>query len=230
MSSEGNSDTPKAVGGISFIISLIGLTLIAISNLRSLPLLFSKEAVAFDGLSRFSMGLMGGVTFAIIACGGYLGVFLHEAKHAIVALMAGNKPKGFSVERSKGHFEYEYTKETAKYNAFIALAPYWFPLLTIPAFLFYFTSFGKHLTLVLIVGFFYGVDLYSGIKDIGKHQSDLKLIRGGFLVGALYIICAHLALGTTLIAWALEGFKGITQLAIALGIYLANFIAPVIGR
>jgi uncharacterized membrane-anchored protein len=128
---------------------------------------------------------------------------LHELKHSVLSNFAGNRAKGMKVLRDSGHFEYEFTKDTGKFNPFIALAPYFLPICTLPALLIAVSMFPKDSAYQLaIVGFCAGIDLLLCIRDISPHQTDFSAIRGGYPVGLAYVIAINLLFWCVLTIWA----------------------------
>lgn len=73
-------------------------------------------------------------------------VFGHELTHALAALMIGGRVKKFRVSKNSG------SVHLTKTNAFVALAPYCFPLYTALLILGFYTA-----------GFFWPVDRWEGI-------------------------------------------------------------------
>jgi hypothetical protein len=123
---------PIKVGGIAFFSTLAALLILALSNTVGLVLL-APQADPLRWI-YFLAGLAAG-WFIVRRLGpGRVGIFLHELKHRVISNLAGNREKSLKVADNSGEFEYEYTKYTARYNALIALAPYWFPLLFVPVF------------------------------------------------------------------------------------------------
>lgn len=163
--------------------------------------------------SRFSVGVILGLWFASMFIKGHLSVSIHELKHYILSQLVGNKFKGMRVRKHSGHVVYHYTPQTEKYNALIALAPYWFPLFTLPALLIA-LSISLELTkmVLMIVGFGYGVDLLLNIRDISPIQTDLTNINGGYNVGLAFVIAMNATLCTMLIAWVSLGTLGLKML------------------
>lgn len=203
----------KKVGGLAFFASLTFLALISINNLVVLPTIWGE-------------GSEGRVTFFII--GAALGVWLvhffvpkegnfstliHEYKHAILATLVGNKWKKLKVKGAGGKFSYAYTKETAGYNAFISLAPYYLLLFTIPTALIVF-SLGMIETRegLMILGFSIGCDQLMCWRDVSPVQTDLTSIRGGYRVAVSYVVAINIALVTIIVAWVIGGLDGLAAL------------------
>ena len=197
------------VGGIVFFLSLAFLTLLGLMNLILLPRLFFGDAWSRCGL--FGVGVFVGFSCAHFFVRGRISVLLHELKHSLLSGFVGNRWKQMAVERDQGHFEYSYSKQTAQYNAFIALAPYFLPVMTILAI--GLVCWHPNSTLQLVViGVGYGLDIWSGLRDVKPWQTDLTSIRGGYKIALTYITAAHLLIFTVLFAWVFQSSLGLRLL------------------
>lgn len=198
------------VGGIVFYLSLAFLSLLGVMNAVLLPRLFFGDAWGRSGL--FCVGIFVGISCAHFFVRGKLSVLLHELKHSILSSFIGNRWKQMAVQSDQGHFEYAYTKHTAQYNAFIALAPYFLPVTTLLAIALVFWHPSITLQLV-VIGSGYGLDLCCGLRDVKPWQTDLTSIRGGYKVALTYIAAAQLIIFTLLAAWVFQGGLGLRLLA-----------------
>jgi len=220
MSHDSVSDTEKQnkettessiVGGFAFFLSLAVLAplgfLFFVLSVAKIKGAETRIALAFIGSCIF------GALLAHSMIRDHLSVFLHEFKHALIALLVGNKYKGMKIGRKSGHMQYAYTKKTAHYNAFISLAPYIVPLCTIVAVvLTLLVTGGDPLFTVILIGLGYGADLLLNARDISPVQTDISLIRGGYLVGLLYIFSWNLLTTAIILAWAFKGSAGVSEL------------------
>jgi len=199
----------KKVGGLTFLASIPALLILDILIVRNLiPLIIENPPFLLWWILG---GSLLGVIFAPLFSEGRPYVFIHEVKHAIVSSLAGNKWKKMTVNADSGSFEYSYYKHTAHLNAFISLAPYWFPIISIPLWLLTLTNKNPE-ALRLAMGFALGLDLYMGIKDIGPHQTDLSTIRGGVKIAKSYIwLMITLVISLTILGGSLglAGFKAL---------------------
>ena len=117
------------------------------------------------------------------------------------------------INENSGSLQYEYTKKTAHYNAFIALAPYILPVFTCIASLITFAIQASNpLVPLAIIGVAYGIDVLMNARDISPIQTDISLIRGGFYVGLLYIMAWNMITSALALAWAFQGGAGIGEL------------------
>jgi hypothetical protein len=196
-------DTSKA-GGWSFFLSLGAAIIFA--PMLVVALLTRFDAVAFGRLLPFATAVGGGALLATFIIRGHIAVFIHELKHSIVANLVGNKARNFRIRKETGHFEYEFTEKTRKYNAFISLAPYWLPLFTLAGgAIGYAGWWSNHAVVALIVGVGWGIDLALIARDIGPHQTDFSNLRGGYRVGLTYVAALNTCVGALLFAWASGG-------------------------
>ncbi|MGI6525049.1 MAG: hypothetical protein ACOX2O_07160 [Bdellovibrionota bacterium] len=202
---------PKKSGGIAFFITLICLIFISLFNLISLPSLFDENSPS--NWLQFIIGVVIGLLIAEVFIVKHFSVACHELKHYLLAAFAGNKFKELCVKEKTGHYTYSYTKDSAKYNAMIALAPYWFPLMTIfAAFLAVPIYFSIPELTIPLIGIGVGADLLMNMRDISPHQTDLTYIRGGFKVALAFIISMNLTILTLIAAWVSQGLAGFKML------------------
>jgi hypothetical protein len=201
----------EVVGGFAFFLSLALLLptsilffLLAVLQIRDADM---KHAITFLGSATF------GALAAQSLIRGHISVLIHEFKHALISNLVGNKNKKMKVDRDSGHLVYSYTKKTAHFNAFIALAPYIVPVATfISVLLSIAIAPGDLLLTLIIIGLGYGADLLLNIRDISPIQTDITLIRGGYFVGLLYIAAWNLVTAALVLAWAFKGAAGIGAL------------------
>lgn len=211
-------------GGIAFFVSLGALIFLSLFNFFLLPELWDSLVIA--PLIRFGIGVFIGVWLAQGFLKGRFSVAIHEFKHRLISGLVGNKHKGFVVKKNSGEYRYEYTKETAQYNAFIALAPYWVPLFTGIALLLSLTLWRHNHTLIpLVVGVAYGVDLLMNTRDISPHQTDLTLTRGGYQVGVLYVIVMNATIFSYLISWVMQRLYGLKYLGYGLWQFVLHIVS-----
>lgn len=199
-------------GGLFFFTSLISLLFLSILNSLLLPTILTSTALT--PLLIFASSACLGACGAHYLIRHHISVFIHELKHSIASHFAGNKSKEMKINRDSGHFTYEFSKETAHLNAFIALAPYCLPLCTMPtlgvAYLFWHHD---ALMLVILVGAAFGADLVLNFRDVSPYQTDLTTIRGGYFIGLTYVVAMNLVIATFLLAWVMQGSTGLLRLA-----------------
>ena len=199
------------VGGFAFFLSLAllfptGLLLLALA-IRQVRQADISNVVIF--LAALALG----ASFAHRFMQGHLSVLIHEWKHELISSLVGNKNKRMEVGRDTGSLQYEYTKKTAHFNAFIALAPYIVPIFTFVGILITAALGSKHQSIALmIIGATYGADALLNARDISPVQTDISLIRGGYSIGLLYIISWNMLTTAIVLAWAFQGFNGVAEL------------------
>lgn len=223
--SENEEKKQKAsIGGVFFLVGIPCLAIVGLSSLKTLPKLWDSYALAAS--ARFAAGLILGIFLARIVVKGKLRVLIHEFKHSLVSGLVGNRAKSLHVNSETGHFEYEYSSETEKYNAIIALAPYWIPLFSI-----IFVAIGlfkltpSHLIWVFIVGIGYGIDLVCNFEEVSPHQTDLNTITGGFWVGLTYVLLINLTVFALLLAWVFQDLQGLKLVFYDLAVWIVNWIS-----
>ncbi len=165
----------------------------------------------------FVLGLILGAAFAAKFIYGWFSVFLHEMRHALLSNAVGNKWKDLVVQSKSGHFEYAYTKKTARFNAFVALAPYWLPVFTIVGGgVSLAAAYNLQNLLIVLIAFFYGIDLVLNFRDISPIQTDITQIKGGYGVGLFYIIFVNLFIFSLIAAWVSSGWVGLKFMVLEL--------------
>lgn len=202
----------EKVGGIWFYLSLL---FICISILIFLPswirIIISQSSIS--EWRQFIGALFFGVGISVVIIRGGLNTLIHELKHKVLSGLIGNKAKKVAIQGSEGSFEYEYTETTAKYNAFISLAPYFLPLFTLLTFPFWgFRYAWGDAVRIMILGAAYGIDITTAYRDIGPHQSDFSGIRGGYKVGIVYVLVINILIWMFLSAWIVGGFSALGKL------------------
>lgn len=203
---------PEKVGGLVFFLSLFFLLILNGLLILLVPTIFSGDHL-FRNWTYFVLGSALGYVSSSLLIRGRLAVFFHELNHKVLSGLLGNKPKKLKVGQDDGFFEYEYTKETAPYNAFISLAPYFFPLFTLFTLIIAMVNWRSvHHIAVLITGLGYGADLYLNTRTISPHQSDFSQLNGGYFVGILYVILISAAIFFFLASWVSDGAVGIAHL------------------
>ncbi len=208
MANELNGIEPTKAGGGFFFLSLLSLILLSMIVIPFVPALVDTGSIS--RLFKFSSGLIIGLLVGKYILPRRISVFIHELKHSIISNFAGNKAKGMKVTKNSGYFQYEYTKKSAKFNAFIALAPYFLPLFTIftlgISLVPQFSAF--HGLAIALVGVGYGTDLSLNFRDVSPYQTDFSMIHGGYRVGLVYVLCINFVIALLLLIWVLKGFVG----------------------
>ncbi len=203
----------ESLGGLFFYFSISSLCIVNLVHICSLFSVFSVGGLRFLGI--FLTAIFFGKYIANVFLTGYISVFLHEFKHSLFSGFVGNRPKKLKIGKNTGAFTYEYTRETAKYNAIIALAPYWTPLFTVPMLTMpYMLQIAPlHSVHTFLVGLAYGADLTMSIRDIGPHQTDFSRLTGGYFSGIIYVFLINSGTFFTLVAWIIADTKGLAGLA-----------------
>lgn len=208
MSQGKGKKTRLKLGGLAFFFSYLASLPLALAGIITVStiLFMTDEPLLLVTGAGFILGWWFGYTLLR----GEISVLIHEYKHAIFALFVGNKWKKLKLQGMSGAFHYAYTKDTAEYNAFISLAPYFLPVLTFIGLLFYpmirhANEFSATLFLIAV----HGAELYLQLKDATPIQTDLTDIRGGYWISLLYIIAMNICITSLLLLWILGGWDGL---------------------
>lgn len=150
---------------------------------------------------------------------------IHELKHAALVIITGNKLKEIKVGRTEGHVAYNVNEDTLHLEPFVLLAPYFFPLFSLPVFLCaVFLGEGNHLPFVWALGFALGIDLTTAANEVHGHQSDLRRIFGGFLATRSFIFGANLLWASLCLLWISGASKGFEEFGLVLGRIADQFL------
>ena len=131
--------------------------------------------------------------------------FIHELKHFILVVLSGNKVKDFHFDTHTGHVEFAMYSNKVHFGPFIAMAPYFLPLFSLPTLIacFVFEEWNKPM-LCILLGITLAADISMAYKEIHPHQTDFKKIFGGFLICALYLAGFHLMWTSLCLLWVLS--------------------------
>lgn len=195
------------VGGFAFYLSLLALIILSLICVPALLECFGPDSLI--RICIFIGGFLVGMSIAHTLFRGHISVFFHEIKHSAFSNIVGNRAKGLRIGKDSGHFEYTYTKDTAHYNAMIALAPYWFPLFMFPTLIAMFCVSLPPRLEVCIVAVAAGADFLMNMRDIGPHQTDFSNIRGGYTAGMFYVVAINLVVTSILLSWVLNDISGL---------------------
>ncbi len=173
---------------IAFWISIPCTFFIGSTFLITSLTLTSQHFFDHEKWALFLMSLLCGVLLLTLFRLERTRVFLHESKHALMVIVSGGKLRGFEVHRSTGQVTYEISDNHRSAGPIITLAPYCFPMLSLPVMVAALVlQDGHHLVFSLLLGFTLGIDLTMCIGEVRPAQSDFKQVQGGFLFAAMYI-------------------------------------------
>lgn len=190
----------QSVGGVAFFFGFLSLVFVLVLLIIFMLLFIRGAEIA--RLPTFALSLLVGFIASKFFITRNNGVYFHECRHAFVSGLVGNKAVKMEVERKTGSFEYKYSKDTAKYNALISLAPYTLPLWSVLSFVLVLIA---PLPATILIGLGLGADVEQWWRDLSPHQSDLTQITGGVLVGILFVVVSELVTIALLTSVALLG-------------------------
>ena len=182
---------------------LTGLGIIGLhAVLAHFPLETERWAVFGTGLLS-SMILVGAFKVSTLR------VLMHELKHGIVVKLTGNKLYNMKVGSQTGHVEYAMYEDRVHFAPIIALAPYFYPLLSLPTFIACVLLEDLYsIPLCLALGMALGTDVASAIAELHPNQTDFQKISGGFFASALYLAGVHMMWCTICLIWLAAGRNG----------------------
>jgi hypothetical protein len=177
------------------------------------------------------IGFSLGAWFSYMFFRNSISVLIHETKHSIVSNLAGNRAKGMKIDKDSGEFTYEYTRSTAKFNALIALAPYFLPCFAFLGMLIAGIFFREqHELMVAIVASGFGADIILNFRDVSPIQTDLTRITGGYKVGVTFVYAINFVILSFLVAWCWHGWAGVVELLIMLWENLSLIVFEIIEK
>jgi hypothetical protein len=128
---------------------------------------------------------------------GFWSTLEHELTHALFAWLTFHRVVGFGATlRSGGHIRY-----TGKGNWLIAIAPYFFPTLSLIAIAILTWAPGHHLEIGgVVLGATVAYHVWSTWSETHRHQSDLREV--GWLFSLIFLVSANVFVLGLLIAYA----------------------------
>ena len=218
-------DTKSRIGGLLFLITIIAVFFVGIIALLANIIIVLNTKFHLPNLIVSFFGFVLG--FIVFSGPGFikLRTFLHESKHAIAVVLTGNKLKEFKAEDGSGYVTFEIYKDKLGFAPAIALAPYYFPLCSLPLFLLaLFLGNSYPIVFSFLLGASCAVDILSGVAEIHPNQSDLKRIIGGFLIAAAFIGGFLFTWFNICLLWVLSGPSGFALAAKIAFIFLEKII------
>lgn len=205
-------DLKKKFGSFAFFFSIPVTLVLAAIGIRTLMRLV--ELYPFDRL-RWSVFAMG-VCLAVIVFSGSgwqrLKTFLHELKHAVIVVLTGNKLTGFSFGKREGSVEYQVYKSNMHFEPFVLLAPYFYPLISLPVLLVAIIAEPDFpLQFYFILGCALGIDGITAFEEYHPRQTDLQRIFGGVLVTFPFIVLLNLLWWCCCCLWLVAGTRGYVE-------------------
>jgi hypothetical protein len=154
------------------------------------------------------LSALAGSCFAL-SLSGRVVVFIHELKHKILVGLVGAKTTDLKIHDDEtGSIEFEYDTSTKPFIPFIALAPYFLPLLTIITVPFWTIFLGAaENTKQAIFGFAAMFDICFNIRELHPNQSDLAIVAGGVSVAKLFIYSFNVALFDLVLLITIHGLE-----------------------
>jgi hypothetical protein len=216
--------TYRRLGSFAFFLSI---PVFGILTFLCVAAIFELIAYNWFNKQRLVLFLVGGIgSIAIVMNTTWprLFILLHELKHAFVVLMTGNRLDTIHVGDDSGHVSYATYEETSHYIPFIVLAPYCFPLFSLPAIVIcLFLTESSQQIAALLLGVTLGIDLATGYQELHPFQTDFKKIFGGFFVASSFIATSTMFWTSVCLLWALGGNNAFIYLGYLLLDLLTGF-------
>ncbi len=199
----------KAVFSFGFILATIGNIVLSIPIVLLLLVSPLRETLGKECLIAYFAGAFSASTIITSSSIQKFRTIIHEVKHAVVVMLTGNKLNKIVAGHGEGYVEYQMYKSQVHFAPLIALAPYFFPLLSLPGFVciaLYDTSYPVQGAMVL--GFLLASDICFGIGEIHPHQTDFKTIVGGAFFGKIYLVGFYILWPCLMTLWVKSGVDG----------------------
>lgn len=138
-------------------------------------------------------------------------VFIHELKHAVAVILSGNKVTDFHFDKHQGHVSYQFINDRTRFGPMIMLAPYFFPLFSLPAFIACLFIYDENQVILMrsLLSAALAFDLTTGYQELHPCQSDLKRVLGGFLAAGTYIAGMSFMWSATCLLLVIAGREGL---------------------
>ncbi|MCB0358806.1 MAG: hypothetical protein KDD44_04200 [Bdellovibrionales bacterium] len=185
---------------IPILAAFSGLLLISLVSLLRLGVADSDKWLLFTWGLVLSASVLGTSSITTIR------TLIHELRHAAVVILTGNELRELKVYRDIGHVLYYIRHSRRRLAPYIILAPYFFPLLSLPALIA--ACILEHdypILMSAILGTTLGSDLLIAIADLHPWQSDLRRIFGGTVPTMSFISLANICWVLICLLWITSG-------------------------
>jgi len=194
-----------------------GFFLATLSNLMLCPLVYmlllvspERKVLATQVLTAYGFGLVAAGLIVSTSKISRLRTIIHELKHAVLVVLTGNKLNNFVADKHEGYVEYKMYENKLHFAPLIKLAPYFFPLFSLPMIIAFMVldSFFPVQCAVLL-GIALASDICFGVEEIHPFQTDFKKLFGGFIISKIYLVGFYLLWPAVLTLWVRSGPEGI---------------------
>ena len=198
------------VWSLGFFVATLGNILLCPFVLLLILISPVRQNLYDESIMAYGFGIIASVLIVASSKIHKLRTIIHEIKHAVMILLTGNKLKSIVAEKHHGHVEYKMYKDRVHFAPLIKLAPYFFPLFSLPMFAIA-IIFDSHYAVVcsLLLGASLGADAAFGIEEIHPFQTDFKKLLGGFFISKLYLVGFYLFWSLSLTLWVRSGPDGL---------------------
>ncbi len=218
------SNVAKKIGSLAFYLAIPCGVFLSTVGIITLLTLVQKDGLSKEIVVVFLISFLSGLIFFASAKLAWFRTFVHELKHAAVVRLSGNKVTDFYFEEESGHVSYQMYADRTHFGPFICLAPYFFPLFSLPVF-FICLIFNKHYQffLIFLLGFTLAIDLVTGYQEFHPRQTDLQRIFGGLFIAFVFIGIFHCAWFLTCLLWIVGGREAFLHAGFAAATLLRLF-------
>jgi len=196
---------------LAFLFAFGASIFVLITLTLGLPQTLSTLVLDTPGNFLFLYGLIAAGTVFLSTSFERLKTLIHEVKHAVVVLLTGNVLRSMYVGSGTGYVTFQLFKRKKRYAPFILLAPYFFPLLSLPLFI-VILILGSEPNidiLKLLLGLALGTDLTTAYLELHPHQTDLRRVLGGRFISYLFLLAINVLWFLLVSLWVVGGFDAI---------------------
>ena len=199
-------DLKKKIGSFAFFFSIPACYFVALACTIALFATLQSTPFAGPRWALFSWGCLLGMLLFRKNRESRIRVLIHETKHAAIVILTGNRLKDFHIGQASGDVEYQFYESNLHLEPFVLLAPYFFPLFSLPTFvlaLFLESRFPE--AMLFLVGLTLGIDLITSLREVHPFQSDLRRIFGGWLFTRPFILGMNFMWCSVCLVWVAGG-------------------------
>ncbi len=198
------------VGSFGFLFAIPSVFLLGLFGLIVVISLFEINGFEKKIWTLFGGGAIAAFIFSLSLKLPRLRTLIHEIKHAAVVVLTGNSVKGLEIGKHTGQIDYSMRLDKLHFAPLIGLAPYFFPLLSLPVLIVCLIWQNEYYEeLLLLLGVTLATDIATGIYELHPNQTDIKRMIGGFAIAGTFIAGCHLLWTTTCLIWVIgkrDGF------------------------
>ncbi len=218
-------DISKKLGSLAFFLAIpTELVVSGLSVYTLVKILQTKTTLSPEVLIITASSFIGTIGIITSTRMPWLRTFIHELKHVAMIRLTGNEFTDFHVDRKTGetgYVSFKIYEDKTHFGPFISLAPYFFPLFSLPTLIaaIVFEPYSPYL-FAFLLGTTLALDLLMGLHDLHPQQTDIQQILGGRFPAYLFAGSFHLMWFLLCAIWAVGTREGYLEF----GRVVADFV------